>query len=83
MLVSIVLHFGNKWFLLCLEMPHAHWLSSCVSGNPAFSLGECPSFPEGGNIFVVLNSDWLRGLEEEASIVQMASNSFVILEMNL
>ena len=84
MLVSIVLRFGNKWFLLCLEMPHAHWLSSCVSGNPAFSLGGCPSFPEGGSIFVVLNSDCLRGLEkEEASIVQMASNSFVILEINL
>ena len=70
MLLSIVSHFSNMWFLLCLEILHAHWLSSCVSryhvfplvllhvvfvvsGNPAFSLGECPTFLEGGSIFVV------------------------------
>ena len=38
MLVSTVSHFGNTWFLLCLEILHAHWLSSCLSGNPTFSL---------------------------------------------
>ena len=70
MLVSAVSCFGNKWLLLCLEILCAHWLSSCVSRNPvfslvllhvvfvvsrnpAFSLGECPSFPEGGSIFIV------------------------------
>ena len=70
MLVSIVSCFHNMWFLLCLEIMDAHWLSSCVSGNltlslfllhvvfvvsgnPAFSLSEHPSFPEGGSIFVV------------------------------
>ena len=64
MLVSIVSRFGNTWFLLCLEILCAHWLSCCVygnpalslvllhmvfvvSGNPAFSLGEHNSFPEG------------------------------------
>ena len=70
LLVSIVSCFSNMWFLLCLEMPHAHWQSGCVSrnpafwllllhivfvvsGNPAFLLGEYPSFPKGGSIFVV------------------------------
>ena len=38
MLVSIVPCFSNTQFLLCLEILHAHWLSSCVSGNPALSL---------------------------------------------
>ena len=51
-----------------------------VSGNPVFSMGEHPSSPEGGSIFVVLYSDWLSGLEKEASIFQMASNSFLILK---
>ena len=55
MLVSIVSRLGNKWFLLCLEMPYAHWLSSFVSRNLAFSLGECPSFQEGGSIFAHIN----------------------------
>ena len=84
MLVSIVSHFGNMWFLLCLEIPHCHWLtglllqkvaafsSACsfvmsrnpalslvllhvvlVSRNPTFSLGEQPSSPEGGSIFII------------------------------
>ena len=69
MLVSIVLCFNNTWFLLCLEIMHAHWLSNCastnpalslvlvhvvlvVSGNPALSVVEHPSFPKGG-IFIV------------------------------
>ena len=60
----------HTWFLLCLEILCAHWLSGCVtgnpalslvllhvvfivSGNPAFSLGEHPSFPEGGSYIVV------------------------------
>ena len=38
MLVSIVSCFSNMWFLLCLEIQHAHWLNGCVSGNPAFWL---------------------------------------------
>ena len=38
MLVSIVSCFGNMWFLFCLEILHAHWLSGCVSGNPTLSL---------------------------------------------
>ena len=53
MLVSIVSHFSNMWFLLCLEIPHSHWLdglllhkvaafssacSSVVSRNPTLSL---------------------------------------------
>ena len=30
MLFSIVPHFGNTWFLLCLEQLDADWLNSCV-----------------------------------------------------
>ena len=30
MLVSIVSHFSNMWFLLCLEILHSHWVSSLV-----------------------------------------------------
>ena len=30
MLFSIVLGFGNTWFLLCLEIPDADGLSGCV-----------------------------------------------------
>ena len=52
-LVSIELHCGNMCFLLCLEILRAHSLSGCVSGNPALSLGEHASFPDGGSIFVV------------------------------
>ena len=29
MLFSIVLRFGNMWFLLCLERLDADWLNSC------------------------------------------------------
>ena len=30
MLVSIVPHFSNRWYLLCLEISDTHWLSGCV-----------------------------------------------------
>ena len=72
-----------KWKQETLVSIVSHSLSGCVSGNPALSLGEPPSFPGGGSIFLSLHSDWLSGLEKEASIFQMASNSFVILEINL
>ena len=36
MLFSIVPHFGNMWFLLCLEQLDADWLNGCVSGRFAF-----------------------------------------------
>ena len=36
MFINIVSCFGYTWFLLCLEILHAHWLSSCMSENPAF-----------------------------------------------
>ena len=29
MLFSIVLRFGNTWFLLCLEQLDADWLNGC------------------------------------------------------
>ena len=29
MLFSIVLRFGNTWFLLCLEWLDADWLNGC------------------------------------------------------
>ena len=29
MLFSIVLRFGNTWFLLCLERLDADWLNGC------------------------------------------------------
>ena len=29
MLFSIVLHFGDTWFLLCLEQLDADWLNGC------------------------------------------------------
>ena len=65
MLFSIVPHFGNTWFLLCLEQLDADWLSSCVCLEAlhsdcfccmwycyhAFSLDECPFCPVGGRIF--------------------------------
>ena len=30
MLFNIVPHFGNTWFLLCLEQLDADWLNGCV-----------------------------------------------------
>ena len=53
-----------------------------------FSLNECPSSPEGGSIFCCLCIliGWVvcSGLEKkEASMFQISSNSFVILEINL
>ena len=37
MLVSIVSHFGNTWFLLCLEIPDTHWFSGCVCLEALYS----------------------------------------------
>ena len=63
MLFSIVLCFGNTWFLLCLEWLDADWLSCCVCLEGlhsdfccmlycyhTFSLDECPFCPVGGRI---------------------------------
>ena len=58
-----------------------------ISGNPAFSLDECPSSPEGGSIFVSLHSDWLSGLQwfGEGGGLHCSNGLkyFVILEINL
>ena len=50
---------------------HSHWMSALLLQQVA-------------GFFVSLHSNWLSGLEKkEASIVEMASNSFVISEINL
>ena len=35
------------------------------------------------DVILILHSDWLSGLEKEASMFEMALNSFVISEINL
>ena len=50
---------------------HSHWMSALL-------LQQCQDF------LLSLHSNWLSGLEKkEASIVEMASNGFVISEINL
>ena len=67
MLVSIVSHFGNTWFLLCLEILHSdcfccmwyllclevlfHWVSTLLLQKVAAFL-------------LSLHSDWLSGFGE-------------------
>ena len=69
MLVSIVLRF---YHLVCLSFR--------VRSRPRFlhsdSLSSC-------DVILILHSDWLSGLEKEASMFEMALNSFVISEINL
>ena len=49
---------------------HSHWMSALLLQQVDFLLS--------------LHSNWLSGLEKKkASIVEMASNSFVISEINL
>ena len=60
--------FQCMWYLLCLEILHSHWVSALL-------------FQKVAAFLLSLHSDWLSGLEKkEASIFQMASNSFVILK---
>ena len=77
--------FYCMWYLLCLEILHSDCFCCMWYCYHAFSLDECPSSPADGRIFCCsLHSNWLGGLEKkEASIVEMASNSFVISEINL
>ena len=88
MLVGIVSLFSNTWFLLCLEILHSDWFYGmwyllCLEilhshWASTFLL------QKGAAFLLSLHPDWLSGLEKEgASIIQKASNSFVILEINL
>ena len=59
------------WYLLCLEILHSQWVSSLFLQKVAVFL-------------LSLHSDLLNILEKrEDAIVQMVSNNFVILEINL
>ena len=70
---------------------HSHWMGCmwyCYVWKNAFSLDEYPFSPVGGRIFVCLciliGRVVCSGLEKkEASMFEMALNSFVILEINL
>ena len=70
---------GNPAFLLLLL--HMVFV---VSGNPAFSLGEWPSFPEVGSIFVV-PAFWLaeRFGEEGGLYFSNGLKQFCNIEINL
>ena len=98
MLVSIVSCFGNTWFLLCLEIPDADWLSGCVCLEVLHS--DCFCCMWYLLCLEMLHSHWMSALllqkrqhfccpciligwvvcstleKKEASIFQMASNSF-------
>ena len=53
------------------------WVRSRPSFLHSDSLSSC-------DVILILHSDWLSGLEKkEASILEMALNSFVISEINL
>ena len=64
--------FCCMWYLLCLEIMHSHWMSP-------LSLQQVAAF-----LLSLIGWVVCSGLEKkEASIFQMALNSFVILEINL
>ena len=70
MLVSIVLRFCHLVCLGFLGQVRPRFLHSD-------SLSSC-------DVILILHSDWLSGLEKkEASMFEMALNSFVISEINL
>ena len=77
--------FYCMWYLLCLEILHSDCFCCMWNCYHAFSLDERPCFSSKCQDFLLsLHSNWLSGLEKkEASIVEMASNSFVISEINL
>ena len=59
--------FCCMWYLLYLEILHSHWVSTLL-------------FQRMAPFLLSLHSDWLGGLEKEASIFQMASNSLIIFK---
>ena len=70
MLVSIVLRFRHL-------VVSVFWVRSRPRFLHSDSLGSC-------DVILILHFDWLSGLEKkEASMFEMALNSFVISEINL